>query len=474
MNRAAMKRAVWVLASLVGLTCMAGCAGSTDTSPPRESEAAQSEQSPPNIVLILSDDHNWNDHGFMGNELVQTPRLDALAAQSMLYTRAYNTASVCRPSIASMVTSLYPHENLITGNDPPGGSATQRDPAARAAMADIFARNTNFIEMLRDAGYATFQTGKWWEGNPTEHGFTAGMTHGDPTRGGRHGDDGLAIGREGIQQVRDFIDSAGAQPFFLWYAPIMPHRPHNPPERLLTKYQELLRNSPDDPYFAEQQAVYYAMIEWFDETIGEVLDHLDETGLAENTVVIYLADNGWISPSEPAQGANDTRSKLSYYDAGFRTPFMIRWPGRVTPGRDTTSLVSSLDLAPTVLRAAGLIPLPAMRGFDVVSERSMVQERQHVFMELNAHTAMDLQRPLENLIARSVTRKDGWRLIVPYLPNQDVALTIGGTRPWWLTLDTQLYNVWDDPFETRNLAAQRPEVVQDLLEELDRWYPVSE
>ncbi|HWV58847.1 MAG TPA: sulfatase [Longimicrobiales bacterium] len=459
-----MKHAAWLLTGLLILT------GSV----PGVGEAAQAGQERPNIVLILSDDHNWNDHGFMGNDVVQTPRLDALAAQSMVYTRAYNTASLCRPSIASLLTSLYPRENGITGNDPPGGSATQRDPAARAAMVEVFARHTNFVEMLRDAGYATFQTGKWWEGNPTERGFTAGMTHGDPTRGGRHGDDGLDIGRQGIQPVRDYIDSAGDRPFFLWYAPIMPHMPHNPPEQLLAKYQALLRDSPGGEFFIGRQAAYYAMIEWFDQTVGELLDYLEEKGLAENTVVIYLADNGWISASEPGQGANDTRSKLSYYDAGYRTPLMIRWPGRVAPGRDTTSLASSLDVAPTVLRAAGLDPLPGMRGFDLIGERDRVAERQYAFMELNAHTAVEVDRPLSNLIARSVTRKDGWRLIVPYAPNQDVALTNQGARPWWLTLDTQLYNVWDDPFETRNLAGERPDLMREPLAELDRWYPVEE
>jgi len=341
-------------------------------------------------------------------------------------------------------------------------------------MVEVFSRSANFIEMLQEHGYLTFQTGKWWEGVPTDHGFTAGMTHGDPTNGGRHGDVGLTIGREGIQQVRDYIDSAGDRPFVLWYAPEMPHQPHNPPERLLSKYQAAIGNPEEGEFFAADQARYYAMIEWFDETVGEVLDFLDERGLSENTIVIYLADNGWAPRIVKGQAETDTRAKLSYFDAGYRTPFMIRWPGRVSPGTDTTSLVSTIDLAPTILRAAGIDPAPAMHGFDVLNEADRVAGRQHVFMELNAHTPVDLENPVANLISRAVLRKDGWRLIVPYAPNDQVPLTGGGTRPDWLDMAVQLYNVIEDPFETRNLAAERPDLVRELQAELDRWYPVPE
>ena len=171
------------------------------------------------------------------------------------------------------------------------------------------------------------------------------MTHGDPTRGGRHGDEGLKIGREGLQPVIDFIDKAQAdgKPFFVWYAPMMPHSRTTRPERLLAKYQ----GKHDVP------------------VRGEVLGHVRvvrrdvrraarpprQKGLAENTLVIYLHDNGWIQ--DPNAGKFAPKSKQSPYDGGVRTPILVRWPGKVTP-RTSDDLAHSIDLTPTILAACGV------------------------------------------------------------------------------------------------------------------------
>ena len=133
-------------------------------------------------------------------------------------------------------------------------------------MIGYFDEMPTLPRLLASRGYLSFEAGKWWGGSFERGGFTHGMTHGDPARGGRHGDLGLAIGREGMQPVFDFIDMAQARraPFFLWYAPMMPHSPHNPPERLLAKYR--------DKAPALEIAKYWAMCEWFDETCGQLLD----------------------------------------------------------------------------------------------------------------------------------------------------------------------------------------------------------
>ena len=115
------------------------------------------------------------------------------------------------------------------------------------------------------------------------------------TTKGRHGDSGLIIGRQTMKPIYDFIDKAGAKPFFVWYAPMMPHEPHNPPQRILKKYQ-----ADDRP---EKLAKYYAMCEWFDETCGQLLDHLDKKKLRDNTLVIFVIDNGWIQATGTKRGA---------------------------------------------------------------------------------------------------------------------------------------------------------------------------
>ncbi|MEM8488806.1 MAG: sulfatase [Bacteroidota bacterium] len=429
---------------------------------PAAEKPATPDDTLPNIVLIISDDHGWTDFGFMGHEAIQTPHIDALAAESMLYTRGYVPTSVCRPSLATMITGLFPHEHGITGNDPPGGLEEMRDPVKRAMMVEIFKKHKTVSESLAELGYVSHQSGKWWEGAPTEHGFTAGMTHGVVEEGGRHGDEGLKIGREGMQPIFEFIEGAGEQPFFVWYAPFLPHTPHNPPERLLEKY-----TAPDR---SERVAKYYAMVDWFDETVGELLNFLDDNGHRENTLVVFVNDNGWVQ-AVGDQGMPDTRSKMSPYDAGMRTPLMLRWPGVVEAGRDDQTLVGSIDLAPTMLHAAGIDVPATMRGLNLF-ESAELEKRKALYGALFAHTAADLNDPVANLKYRYTVREDGWKLILPYLPNEDVTLMIRGQQTAWMTNDVELYNVIDDPYELNNQAAARPGLVAEMTSTLEDWWAV--
>ncbi|MBI1356268.1 MAG: sulfatase-like hydrolase/transferase [Acidobacteria bacterium] len=416
------------------------------------------DQPPPNVVLIISDDHAWTDYGFMGHEAIRTPHLDKLASESLVFTRGYVPTSLCRPSLATMMTGLYPHQHGITGNDPDGA---MRDAANRERMVKVFLRSQTITAVLGRRGYVSHQSGKWWEGQ-CQCCFDECMTHGDVSRGGRHGDEGLKIGRETMQPVFDFLDQAGDKPFFVWYAPFMPHTPHDPPQRLLDKY--LTDGRP------EAVAKYYAMVEWFDETVGQLLGRLEERGLAENTLVLYVSDNGWIQPADPSQWFQ-TRSKVSPYDAGLRTPIMARWPGKIAPRRDERTLVSSIDLAPTIYAAAGVEGPDALPGIDL-RNAARLMERKEIFGSLFAHTAVDVNDPVKNLKYRWALREDGWKLIEPYRPNAAVELMV---RPWrvdWMKLEPELYNVLADPGETDDQAAARPELVERLGRDLQDWWSV--
>jgi len=228
----------------------------------------------PNLVLIISDDHGWTDYGFMGHRHIRTPNIDRLAREGLTFERGYVPTSLCRPSLATLMTGLYPHQHKIVGNDPAGDA---KSPQERGAMVEQFRKSKILTELLAGAGYVSHQSGKWWEGECTC--FTESMTHGDVARGGRHGDEGLKVGRETMQPVFDFIDRATGQkkPFFIWYAPMMPHTPHNPPQRFLTRYQALGVPLP--------QARYFAMVEWFDETVGQLMTHLEKRGTLKDTVI---------------------------------------------------------------------------------------------------------------------------------------------------------------------------------------------
>jgi uncharacterized sulfatase len=269
------------------------------------------------------------------------------------------------------------------------------------------------------------------------------------TEGARHGDKGLDIGRKSMDPIFQFIQKAqdDKKPFFVWYAPMMPHDPHTPPERLLEKYRALTPSLP--------VARYWAMVEWFDETCGQLMDFLEQQGLSENTVIAYVTDNGWIQ--NPDASGYAPKSKQSPYDGGVRTPILLRWKGKITPRRDDTHLASSLDLAPTLLKACG-VPLPStMKGVDLL-DSDAVGRRNAVHGECFTHNAVDLESPEKSLRWRWVI-EDHWKLILPdpvNEPNQKV----------------ELYDLLSDPREEKNLAQGDPARVQQLRTRLEaRWNP---
>jgi arylsulfatase A-like enzyme len=302
--------------------------------------------------------------------------------------------------------------------------------------------------LLAQKGYVSFQTGKWWQGHYRHGGFTDGMTHGEPDKGGRHGDEGLQIGRKTMQPMFDFMEMAQREgkPFFVWYAPMLPHTPHNPPERLLNKYTA----AASSPSIAR----YWAMVEWFDETCGQLFDRLDESGLSRDTIVVYVTDNGWIQ--DPQGDRFDARSKQSPYDGGLRTPILIRWPGKVKPQLSAAHLASSLDIAPTLLAAAGLQPTRDMPGLNLLDARA-VRKRDALFGEIFTHDAVDLHQPASSLRFRWII-EGNWKLIVPAPQNEPGA-------------SLELFHLERDPLEQRNLASEQPKTVKRLARRLDDWWP---
>jgi uncharacterized sulfatase len=399
----------------------------------------------PNVVMIISDDHGWTDYSFMSHPQVRTPHLDKLASQGILFSHGYVPSSLCCPSLASIVSGLYPHQHKITSNDPPipegmTQAAFQNSPAfleGREVMNRHLEAVSTLPRLLDEQGYLSFQTGKWWQGDFRHGGFTHGMT-----KGGRHGDEGLAIGRQTMQPIYDFIQTSQREkrPFFLWYAPMLPHQPHNPPQRLFDNY----KGKTPSPHVAR----YWAMVEWFDETCGLLLDYLDQQGLAENTIVVYVADNGW---TQSPDKAGPIRSKLTPYDAGLRTPILIRWPGSIKP-RKSEDLVMSIDLMPTLLAALGMKPTADMPGINLLDDEAL-RRRKAIYGECFTHNAVDLSDPAKNVQWRWMI-EDRWKLIVPAAAGQV----------------TELYDIQADPHESTNVAGRQPATVQEMRRKLDAWW----
>ncbi len=392
---------------------------------------------PPNIVLIISDDQAWTDFGFMGHPVIETPRIDRLAAESTVFRHGYVPTALCRASLATLLTGLYPHQHMICTNDPPDGQP-------REVMLPFIERCATVPELLASAGYTSMQTGKYWE----KHYRTAGFTHGMTTKG-RHGEDGLAIGRKTMQPLYDFIEKHRAEPFFIWYAPMLPHTPHDPPPKLLAKY-----STDDRP---DKLARYYANCERFDTTCGQLLDYIDELGLRDNTLVAFVVDNGWIQETgsqRTTRGWFAPKSKLSPYDGGLRTPIMLRWSGR-TEQAVYDDLVSSIDVAPTLLAAAGVDVPHEMPGMNLLPRCAGGQpiERDAVYGANYVHSSVDVNNPAANLTHRWI-RHGRWKLIVP-VDEQD---------PF------ELYDVHQDPHEEHNVAEDNADIVADLRAQLDAWW----
>ena len=458
------------------------------------SAAATSEanaENRPNVVMILSDDQAYTDFGFMGNELVQTPHIDRLAEQSARYVNGYVPSSVCRPSLATLLTGLYPHEHGIHFNHPPPGNrqlnrmASGAYYAARAEAERLFAESPRLPQLLARNGYDSLQTGKFWEGHHRNGGFTHGMTTGRAagvpgcwdkelsdgvTVAHGNGDIGLTIGRVTMEPIVDFLDDhAGpdSAPFLLWYAPVLPHEPHNAPK----KYVDLYESNAEVP---RQFVRYYATCTWFDDTIGALMQMLESRDLMKNTLVVFVVDNGW-TPSQvshktyPGFGV-DKRSKRSPFERGLRTPILVRWDGHVKPA-DHEELCSSVDIVPTILSALGMGKDAAgMSGIDLMpSARGEVRldAGRPVFGEVYPGDATGLRHPERDVAYRWV-RRGPWKLIVPRGKQ--------GKRAWggYLTA-TALYHVVDDPEEQTNLIAsqENSEIVLELRRLLDGWWEAS-
>jgi arylsulfatase A-like enzyme len=401
----------------------------------------------PNVVLIISDDQGWSDFGFMGHPHIRTPHLDKLAAGSLTFQRGYSPVPLCRSSLASIATGLYPRQHGVTGNDPAlpaknGGGMNQRGNPEFAryfeTIVNNFSKRPNLVRALTKSGYLTMQTGKWWEGDPIE---TAGFTHA-MTRGkvpsGRHGDAGLDIGRKGLEPVFRFIEQAGEKPWFVWYAPMLPHSPHNPPDDLLQKYLKL---APTEP-----MARYWASVEWFDRTCGELLGYLDRKGLRENTIILFTTDNGYIQdPAKPNVFA--ARSKRTSYEGGVRTPIIVSYPAKIQPRMDREHLASNIDLWPTIAAMLGM-PLPdGLPGINLTDDKA-VGARQKIFGEQYAHDIANVDEPTRSMESRWVI--DGWdKLIVP----EGIRKADG--KP-------ELYDLRDDPLEKKNLAESQAARVAEL------------
>jgi len=418
----------------------------------------------PNIILIIGDDHGWPYFGFMGDEIVKTPNLDALAEEGVVFPYGYTTSSTCRPSLRSLLTGLHPLQ----------WRAKRLALRAKGSGGKGYDRIQDFVTLprrLAERGYASFQGGKYWEGSYQAGGFSDGMKQATDAAAlrkwgriqSRAGADSLELGRTTMQPLWDFLDTHRDAPFFVWFAPKLPHTPHDPPAKYLELYQgEDLSGSARN---------YYANITRFDDKVGELVTHLEKLGLRDKTLLVYLADNGWEQDpgvTNRVKQLGGPKGKSSMYELGFRTPIIFSWPGRLPGGRRPVDLVSGVDLFTTLLDFAGLEPPPDRTGISlrpsmigggtsprktVIGSMSSLRPPQHV-EAATPKTEEDLVRYERAYFFRN----ESWHYIW-YADSEKF-----GDRN-----AEELYRIDEDPREERNVVSEHPELAKRFREEIRRW-----
>ncbi len=330
---------------------------------------AMSNEEIPNILMIISDDIGSADMGCYGHPMARTENLDRMAGEGIRFTNAFCTASSCSPSRASIFTGRYPH-------------ATR----AEDLHVPLPPSETIFPSILADHGYHTMYVGKLHLGNHAKKQF-----HQSDVQGDSHVPSHEFLDTNSNRWKSMLKGRPKNKPFFMGIGFADPHRPYKP---------GAIPNPTDPsdvivpPYLAdtdetrEELALYYDYSVRMDRNVGEVLDTLKTEGLADNTIVLFMSDNGIPFP----------RAKVSCYDSGIKIPLLIKWPGKIKGGIVSESLVSLVDIAPTLLSLVGIKVPSNMQGVDIkellFNPESDV--RKYIYAERNWHNLDDHQRAVRN------------------------------------------------------------------------------
>lgn len=398
---------------------------------------------PKNIVLVIGDDHGWPDSGFMGHDAIETPTLDRLAEAGTVFTNAQLPAPICRPTLQTLLTGLHPSQWL----------ATQAAVVARSGPIPFREEVVHFRTLpgeLERRGYRSWEGGKMWEGTFAQAGFTHGMANTRPlgpfaVEGDYFGRDGWDAARCGetrlsdapcpaLDPMREFLDEVDGEPFFLWFAPMLPHVPFDPPPEFIARYLDRGLTLPE--------IVYYAQLTRLDAVIGELLRELDERGLREDTLIIYLSDNGW----ELGQGffGDFGHGKGSLHELGTRTPIVFHWPGHVPEGAVRGDLVSAEDLFSTILDYAGAEPLPDRPGSSL---RAAIEHG----VPADRARYVSYFRGVSSEYRGYWVRTPRWR----YMAFEDG--------------HEELYEIAVDPFEEHDLASVRSDLLPGFRADVAAW-----
>lgn len=402
----------------------------------------------PNFVLIIADDVSAADIGCYGHLHIRTPNIDRLAKEGLRFDKALLTCSSCSPSRASIITSRYPHQ---TG----ASELHQPLPGEQVTLAEV----------LKKEGYHVACAGKWHLGEATKAEFDV-VVGGQPS---------------GCEKWVETLDNRPKdKPFFLWLAALDAHRdyqpgaietPHTAEDAVVPPFL------PDTPEVRKDLAMYYDEISRLDGYIGRVMDELDRQGAAENTVIMFIADNGRPFP----------RCKTTVYDSGIHTPCVVRWPAKIKPNASSRALISSIDIAPTFLQLAGISAPKEFVGesFAAVLADPALPHREAAFAEHNWHDYTARKRAvrtnrflyIRNALPQYACTPPADAVRSPTYSVMQELFAAGKLSPPQSVCFTapspeeELYDLDADPHSLRNLAADasHKSVLDKMRKKLDAW-----
>ncbi len=426
---------------------------------------ALQRRQPPNVIVLLSDDHGYHDLGCQGAAELQTPHLDAIAASGARLTNWYANAPMCAPSRASLLTGRYPIRAGVPSNGP-----------------DLPAREHTIAKVLKPAGYRTACIGKWHLGSsdrtsPNGHGFDyffgfhSGCVDyyshryywGEPRQVNYHDlwrnrkevfEDGEYLTELIAREAAQFVEAAAADPFFLYVPFNAVHYPMHAPRKYLDRFPDL------EP----ERRVYAAMLAAMDDGVGRIMAAVQRRGLDGNTLVFFQGDNGATREQraglyqEPAHGGSNAPLKgfkFSLFEGGIRVPALVSFPGRIPPRQVIHSPGAAMDLLPTICAAAG-VPLPAGRAIDgrdamPVWSRGAQPPHEAIFWASDGQLAV---------------RQGRWKLVIGGFLGDGTKKNSERLKD----ADSMfLSDLESDPGETTNLRAAEPERASALESAARKW-----
>jgi arylsulfatase A-like enzyme len=464
--------------------------------------AAPRSDNRPNIVYFYADDLGYGETGPYGQQKIKTPNVDKLAAEGMKFTRHYTGTPVCAPARCNLLTGLHSGHAVVRGNYEFGDYGDDKE----GGQMPLPPHTQTVAHILKSAGYATGCVGKWGlgmtdsSGQPDRQGFDYFFGYLDqkqahnyyPThlwennkpyplknsevyvhenRGKKDPNVNFAKYQTGdnaydhlTSKAVEFVEQHKDEPFFLYFATPLPHLSLQPKAEFLDPY---LKAFPDDPaYLGDKgyaahphpRAAYAAMITMMDAQLGAVMEKLKELGLDENTLIVFSSDNG---PTFDVGGVdtdffNSTAGlrgrKASVYEGGIREPMIARWPGKIKPGSQTDFMSAQYDFMPTVCEITGTTATQPMDGFSLLPTllgQPAKQTHDYFYWEFPEHGGQ-----------QALIRGD-WKIVKQNMRKQPDA-------KW------ELYNLKDDPNESKDVAAAHPDIAQQLdkLTREAHWHPI--